>query len=411
MVEDAPKTVLLGVTGGVSIYKACEIIRQLQKDGFRVKVVMTEHAAQFINPTLFRTLTREPVGLGLFDNPSDPIHHISLAKEADVFAIAPCTANVAAKLAHGIADDLLTTTALAVTAPVVIAPAMNVNMFNNPATQENLAILRKRGMTIVEADEGYLACGDVGKGKLAPVEAIVSVIEGALSRCHAGDLAGKRIVITAGPTREYLDPVRFLSNPSSGKTGFAFAEAARDRGAEVIVVTGPVSLPDVEGVTMVRVQTAQQMFDAVQDVFSTCDMGIFTAAVSDMRPASQSERKLKKGTDDAALSALELVENPDILKTMAQTKGAQFVIGFAAETDNVREYAQKKLIEKNADMIVANNVRNGAGFAADDNRVTMVYHAGADDVAFEGLALMSKRELADVVLSKALALGKAKGLF
>lgn len=413
MADVAQKTVLLGVTGGVSIYKACEVIRSLQKDGLRVKVVMTEHATHFIDPTLFRTLTREPVGLGLFDNPSDPIHHISLAKEADVFAIAPCTANVIAKLAHGIADDLLTTTALAVTAPLVVAPAMNVNMYLNAATKDNLAILRRRGAVVVEADEGYLACGDVGKGKLAPVEAIVAAIEDALVKARdeseaSGaselDLAGKRIVITAGPTREYLDPVRYISNPSTGKMGFAFAEAARARGADVTLVSGPVALADPEGVNVVRVETAQQMFEAVSHVFATCDIGVFTAAVCDMRPAVMFDRKLKKGSDDQALATLSLVENPDILKTMASGKTSQYVIGFAAETNDIREHAQAKLVAKNADMIVANIVGEGRGFGVDDDEVLLVYASSEGEVRFEPLATMSKRALADVVLSKALAL-------
>ena len=415
MTDTAQKTVLLGVTGGVSIYKACEIIRSLQKDGYRVKVVMTEHATHFIDPTLFRTLTREPVGLGLFDNPSDPIHHISLAKEANVFAIAPCTANVIAKLAHGIADDLLTTTALAVTAPLVVAPAMNVNMYLNSATQENLAVLRRRGAVIVEADEGYLACGDVGKGKLATVEAIVAAIENTLegagdagARADEQDLAGMRIVITAGPTREYLDPVRYISNPSTGKMGFAFAEAAHARGADVTLVSGPVSLADPVGVNVVRVETAQQMLEAVSSVFASCDMGVFTAAVCDMRPAETFDRKLKKGSDDQALSTLTLVENPDILKTMAHAKTNQYVIGFAAETDSIREHAQEKLVKKNADMIVANIVGAGRGFGTDDNEVMLVYADDAGVTQFEPLACMDKRVLADVVLTKALSLMAAR---
>ena len=418
MADASTKTVLLGVTGGVAIYKACEIVRALQKDGLRVKVVMTEHATHFIDPTLFRTLTREPVGLGLFDNPSDPIHHISLAKEADVFAIAPCTANVIAKLAHGIADDLLTTTALAVTSPLVIAPAMNVNMYINPATQDNLAVLAKRGATIVEADEGYLACGDEGKGKLAPVDVIVAAIEQALARAGEGladdeglpsrafgrDLEGKKVVITAGPTREYIDPVRYISNPSTGKMGFAFAEAARDRGAEVTLVTGPVSLLDPKGVNVVHVQTAQQMYDAVAAAFPACDIGVFTAAVCDMRPAKEFDRKLKKGVDDASLANLELVENPDILKSMGQSKEGQFVIGFAAETNEVREHAETKLFAKAADMIVANEVGVQKGFGTDDDEATLVYADDQGNTVFRELDRMDKRALADVVLTQALSM-------
>ena len=437
------KTVLLGVTGGVAAYKACEIVRGLQKHGVRVKVVMTEHATHFIDPTLFRSLTREPVGLGLFDNPRDPIHHISLAKEADVFAIAPCTANVIGKIANGIADDLLTTTAMACTAPFVVAPAMNVNMYEAPATQENLRILARRGAVIVDADDGYLACGDIGRGKLAPVETIVEVILRVLGGIdvavcadegsHAAlpgasaqvaiatgdtaflgkpahvqenqehqeqDLAGKKVVVTAGPTREYIDPVRFISNPSTGKMGYAVARAAAARGAEVVLISGPVSLEDPAGVFVVRVETAQEMFSAVQGNFDGADIAVFTAAVSDMRPAHPAECKLKKGADDEALSRIELVENPDILKTMARYKGDCTVVGFAAETNDVVENAKRKLHDKGADMIVANKVGAGAGFGADDDAATLVYAANGDDVA-ESLPSMSKRALADVILNKA----------
>ena len=265
------KTVLLGVTGCVAAYKACEVVRGLQKAGLRVKVVMTKNATEFINPGQFRALTREPVAVGTFDDaPGDPIHHISLSKEADVFLIAPCTANVLGKIANGIADDLLTTTALATTAPIVLAPAMNVNMYENEATQHNMKTLAERGVRIVDADSGYLACGDVGKGRLAEpadiVKAVLDVLE--VKR----DMKGKRVVVTAGPTVEPIDAVRYISNPSSGKMGFALAEAAADRGADVVLVTGPVGLDDPEDVEVVRVKTAQEMFDAVDAVFEGSDI-------------------------------------------------------------------------------------------------------------------------------------------
>ena len=286
------KTVLIGVTGCVAIYKTCEIIRGLQKAGVRAKVVMTKHATEFINPTLFRSLTREPVAVGLFDDrPGDPIHHISLAKEADLFLIAPCTANVIAKIAHGIADDLLTTTALATKAPLVIAPAMNVNMYENVATQQNMKTLRERGITFIDADSGYLACGDVGKGRLADPETIVSAVLEMLDVRR--DLVGRHVLVTAGPTVEPIDSVRFISNPSSGKTGFAIARAACDRGADVTLVTGPVALEDPAGVNVVHVKTALEMLDAVDSAFDDTDIAIFTAAVSDYRPATTLERKLK----------------------------------------------------------------------------------------------------------------------
>lgn len=394
-------TVLIGVTGCVAIYKTCEIVRGLQKAGIRVKVVMTDSAMHFINPTLFRALTREPVAVGLFDDaPGDPIHHISLSKEADLFLIAPCTANVIAKIAHGIADDLLTTTALATTAPLVIAPAMNVNMYENVATQENMAVLRARGVDFIDAETGYLACGDTGKGRLADPEVIVDAVLAKLEVKR--DLEGRRVIITAGPTVEPIDPVRFISNPSSGKTGFALAQAAFDRGAEVTLVTGPVALDDIEGVDMVRVKTALDMLAAVDARFDEADIAIFTAAVSDYRPAQVADSKLKKGVNDASLSSLQLVENPDILATMAARKHeGQFVIGFAAETENVEANARKKLQEKHADLVVGNLVGEGLGFAADGNEVVLVSVDSSKNLPF-----MSKDALANAILDAAVAAGK-----
>ena len=394
------KTVLIGVTACVAIYKTCEIIRGLQKAGVRAKVVMTKHSTEFINPMLFRSLTREPVAVGLFDDrPGDPIHHISLSKEADLFLIAPCTANVIAKLANGIADDLLTTTALATKAPIVIAPAMNVNMYENPATQANMQTLRDRGIAFIDAESGYLACGDVGKGRLADPEVIVAAVLEMLAVKR--DLVGKRVLVTAGPTVEPIDAVRYISNPSSGKTGFAIAEAAVDRGAEVVLVTGPVALDDVAGAETVRVRTACEMRDAVAERFADADIAVFTAAVSDYRPAQVADKKLKKGEDDAALASIQLVENPDILAEMgASKKAGQVVVGFAAETDDVEANAKKKLARKNADLIVGNDVSGGRAFGTDDNQVLFVT---ADDA--RALPLMSKADLANAILDEALALG------
>lgn len=388
------KTVLLGVTGCIAAYKACEIVRTLQKAGVRVKVVMTEHAAEFVGPTTFRALTREPVAIGLFDDPSDPIHHISLAQEADVFLIAPCTANVIAKLANGIADDLLTTTALATTAPIVIAPAANVNMYENAATRYNMGKLVIRGMRIVEAGSGYLACGDVGRGRLADVDDIVAATLEELGVRR--DLAGLHVMVTAGPTVEPIDPVRYISNNSSGKTGYALARAAALRGAKVTLVSGPVALPEPDGVHTVQVRTAAEMYEAANEAFETADIAIFAAAVADVRPKEQSAIKLKKGEADAALGAIELVENPDILATLAARKGERVVVGFAAETHNVVGNAEKKLTRKNADFIVANEVGEGKAFGTDDNAVWLV---DADEV--EQLPRMSKAALADAILDKA----------
>ena len=395
------KTVLIGVTGCIAAYKSAEIVRALQKRGLRVKVVMTEHATHFVDPLTFRSLTHEPVAVGLFDDPSDPIHHISLAEEADLFLIAPCTANVAAKIAHGIADDLLTTTALACTAPLVIAPAMNVHMYEAAATQENLATLARRGAHIVEAGSGYLACGDVGHGRLAEIEDIVDCVLKTLEGDARRDLEGMRVLVTAGPTEEPIDPVRFITNRSSGKMGYAVAEAAAARGAKVTLVSGPVALYAPSGVDRVPVRTACEMLESASDPFERCDIAVFTAAVADMRPAAPVDHKLKKGSSDDAdlLSRIELVENPDILATLAAQKhDGQVVIGFAAETDDVVANAQRKLASKHADLIVANRVGEGVAFGTDDNQATFVLADGSVE-----LPLMPKRELADRILDQALA--------
>lgn len=389
------KTVLLGITGCIAAYKACEIVRGLQKAGVRVKAVMTEHATQFVGPLTFRSLTHEPVAVGLFDDPSDPIHHISLAQEADLMLIAPCTANVMAKIANGIADDLLTTTALATTAPLLIAPAMNVNMFKNPATRNNMAVLANRGVDFVEAEDGYLACGDVGQGRLADPNTVV-----AQTLMHLGihgDMKGIRMLITAGPTIEPIDPVRYITNFSSGKTGYSLAEAAARRGADVTIVSGPVAVEAPEGTTVVPVHTAREMYDASCEVFPDVDIAIFAAAVADMRPKEESDCKLKKGLDCEALRAIELAENPDILATLGHVKDHQVVIGFAAETDNVIPNAMKKLEAKNADMIIANQVGHGLAFGTEGNEVWLISEKGSEHIPY-----MLKPELADVILDKTL---------
>ena len=394
------KTVLIGVTGCIAAYKACEILRGLQKADVRVKVVMTEHATHFVDPLTFRALTHEPVAVGLFDDPSDPIHHISLAQEADLFLVAPCTANVMAKIAHGIADDLLTTTALATTAPVFLAPAMNVHMYENTATQANMKTLRERGIQFIEAGSGYLACGDVGRGRLAdPDDIVAAVLAGLSEGAPERDLVGKRVLITAGPTIEPIDPVRYLTNRSSGKFGYAIAEAAARRGAEVTLVSGPVALAAPAGVETVYIESAREMLADCEDAFAAADIAIFAAAVADMRPASPAERKLKKGRDGDALSSLELTENPDVLATLAARKDGQVVIGFAAETDDVLDNAAKKLAKKNADVIVANEVGSDKTFGKDDNEIWLVDASGAQHVE-----PAPKAALADVVLDKALSL-------
>ena len=390
------KTVLLGVTGGIACYKSCEVLRGLQKRGVRVKVVMTEHATRFVDPLTFRALTGEPVGVSMFDDAADPIPHITLAEECDLFLIAPCTADVLAKLACGIADDLFTSTAIACTAPLLIAPAMNVHMYEAPATQANLSTLRARGVRFIEAGDGYLACGDVGRGRLAEVDDIVdaacALLEGADEEKR--DLLGKSVLVTAGPTIEPIDAVRFVSNHSSGKMGYAIAAAALARGANVTLVSGPVALDAPAGVTVVDVRTAQEMLEAAEAAFESADIAVFTAAVADMRPANPVDRKLKKGMDDAALKAVELVENPDILATLAAKKrDGQCVIGFAAETNDVLDNARKKLASKHADIIVANEVGEGKAFGTDDDKAWLVSADGTVE-----LPLMKKTRLADAIL-------------
>ncbi len=404
MTSQTKKTVLIGITGCIAAYKSCEIIRHLQRQNIHVKVVMTEHATHFVDPLTFRALTHEPVAVDLFDNPSDPIHHISLAQEADLFLIAPCTANVMAKLACGLADDLLTTTALATTAPIVIAPAMNVHMYENAVTQHNMQVLRERGIDFVEADSGYLACGEVGKGRLAEPSCIAEEVIKYLAANETQlefeqDLKGTRIMITAGPTIEPIDPVRYLSNRSSGKFGYAIAKAALDRGADVTLVSGPVALPCPQDAKIMYVETAQEMLQAADKAFSACDIGIFTAAVADVRPTSEASKKLKKGTDDLALSNITLTENPDILSTLAHGKVDQIVVGFAAETNDVIENARKKLQKKAANMIVANEVGPDKAFGKDENEIWFVTENNIEHVE-----PMNKDLLAHKVLDKTLEL-------
>lgn len=391
--------VLIGVTGCIAAYKSCEIVRGLQKAGVRCKVVMTEHAAEFVGPTTFRALTREPVALGLFDEPGDPIHHISLAQECDLFLIAPCTANVAAKLAHGIADDLLTTTALSTKASIMVAPAMNVAMYEAAATQENLDTLRRRGLSVLEPDEGYQACGDVGRGRMPEPSFIVERVLEMLAEVRGfnTDMLGMTVMVTAGPTVEAIDAVRYISNHSSGKMGYAIAEAALARGASVKLVSGPVSIEAPAGVELVSVKSAREMLAAAEEAFEASDIAVFAAAVADYRPAAPSERKLKKGADDESLASISLVENPDILKTLASRKEHRYVVGFAAETDDVIANGRAKLARKNADMIVANQVGEGLALGTDDNAATLITAAEEVD-----LARMNKSQMAHEILSAAL---------
>lgn len=386
MAEQSPKTVVLGVSGCIAAYKACEVARALVRSGVRVKVVMTEAATRFVGSLTFATLTGEPVVTSLWgEEQPERVSHIALAAEADVLAVVPCTANVLAKLAHGRADDMLSTVALACEAPLVLAPAMNTHMWRAEPTRESLATLRARGAVVVEPGSGELACGDVGEGRLAEPDAIVSAIMRELSR--ARDLAGVRLLVTAGPTHEPIDPVRFIGNRSSGLAGYAIAEEAARRGAEVTLVSGPTSLPDPFVCAVVRVQTAAEMHAAAMDAFAAADAVIATAAVADYRPAAPSAHKLKKA---ARTVELELVRTTDILAEMAESKGGRVLIGFAAESQGVVEAAHEKLSRKSLDLVVANDITEpGLGFGARENRVVLV---DADGV--EELPVMDKRALA-----------------
>ncbi len=390
----ANKTVVLGVTGSISVYKAVELASRLTQAGARVEVVMTRAATEFVTPLTFRTITGRPVVTEMFELASEfSIEHVALAEAADVVVIAPATANIIAKLAGGIADDMLCCTVLATKAPVILAPAMNVNMYQNQVTQDNLAKLRERGFTIVGPAYGRLASGKMGLGRLVDIEEISGVIEQVLGR--GGDLAGRRIVVTAGGTQEPIDPVRYIGNRSSGKMGYAIAEAARDRGAEVVLISAPTSLPHPVGVEMVWVQTALQMQKAVEEAIARADALLMAAAVADYRPLSVAPQKIKKQTP--ALN-LELVRTADIL---VQVKGDLVKVGFAAESENLAGNAKEKLEGKKLDLIVANDITDAeSGFGVDTNRVVIIDRQGG----VETLPLLLKREVADRILDKVVEL-------
>ncbi len=381
-------TVVVGVTGCIAAYKACELVRTLQRSGCRVKVVMTPNATRFVGVATFRALTGEPVATSLWDEPAARVHHTSLSDEADVLVIVPATANVLAKLATGRADDLLTTVALATEAPLVIAPAMNVHMWRADATRANVETVRARGAVVIEPVSGELACGEVGEGRLAPVDVIAEAVLREVRRSR--DLEGVRVLVTAGPTREPIDPVRFISNASSGKTGYAIAEEAARRGATVTLVSGSTTLPDPFGVTTVRVTTAAEMGDSVEAAYVKADVVVATAAVADFRPASPALFKQKKGLTD---EVVVLERTVDILASLGTRKDGRLLVGFAAETGDPLAEARRKLEAKSLDLVVANDVSDSAvGFASDDNRVWLVTSGDA-----EALPLMSKRALARVL--------------
>jgi phosphopantothenoylcysteine decarboxylase/phosphopantothenate--cysteine ligase len=396
MGENQPPGVVLGVSGGIACYKAVELVRLLVKDGFVVQVIMTRGAMEFVTPLTFQTLSGRPVASETFNlTQESEIGHIRLADNADLFVIAPATANVIGKIAAGIADDLLTTVLMATKAPILIAPAMNIHMYEHPILQENVRKLRRLGYYFIEPAEGYLACGYEGKGRLPEPEKILEEIRRLLKK---KDLIGEKLLITAGPNQEPLDPVRYISNRSSGKMGYALARAATRRGADVALISGPTALESPAGARLIPVTTAAEMRHAVLKEFPRCTAVIMAAAVTDYRPADFASKKIKRGEGPIEL---RLEPNPDILKEIGARKNGKMLVGFAAETDELVANAKKKLKDKNLDMIVANDVTGtGAGFDVDTNIVTILDRCGG----VHALPLMSKDELAEQILDYLLAL-------
>ena len=394
----ANKKIVLGVTGGIAAYKAAELVRELVRAGAQVYVIMTRSAQAFVTPLTFQTLSGNPVTAELFSLVEESeIGHISLADRADLLVIAPATANMIGKIAGGIADDLLSTVVMATQAPVLIAPAMNVHMWENSICQENIQKLRQKGYHFIDPEAGELACGYEGKGRLAEVPAIVEEIRFLLS---PNDFSGETVLISAGPTEEDIDPVRFITNHSSGKMGYALARAALRRGAEVVLVSGPTSLAPLPKVHLIKVRSAVQMREAVFQHLGKASILIMAAAVSDYRPKQASTQKIKKAT---AAPIIDLERNPDILAEAGKGKGNRIFVGFAAETQNLMQNAKEKLTEKNLDLIVANDVSvPGAGFRGDTNIVKILDRSGK----IEELPMMSKEELADHILNRVLFLKK-----
>lgn len=385
------KRIVVGVTGGIAAYKACDLVSRLRKRGAQVRVVLTEHACQFVQPLSFETLSGNPAYTDSFDRKYE-IEHVALAKWADLLLIAPATANCMAKMACGIADDLLSTTCLAVRCPVLVAPAMNSAMWRNPATQANLALLRSRGMRFVGPEAGHLACGDDDVGRMSEPEQIAEAVEAILNPLR--DLEGLNVLVTAGPTVERIDPVRYITNRSTGKMGYALAEAARDRGANVTLVSGPTQLTAPQGVELVKIESSAQLCAAVLERGDQADVVIQAAAPADFRPKNVAERKIKKTGESMTL---ELEATTDIAAELGRRKmPEQILVAFAAETNDVMDNARGKLIKKNADLIVANDVsRSDAGFGVDTNVITLIT---AGDV--RALEKMSKRAAADAILSR-----------
>lgn len=389
--------VVVGVSGGIAVYKALDVVSRLKKHDINVDVIMTKSACQFVTPLSFQSISQNAVIKDMFEEPKAfEIQHISLAKKADVLVVVPATANIIGKVANGIADDMLSTTIMATKAKVIFAPAMNTNMYQNPIVKENIAKLKRLGYGFIDPDSGRLACGDVGEGKLRDTEEIVEFILSSLYENK--DMVGKKVLVTAGPTRADLDPVRFISNRSTGKMGYAIACEARDRGAEVVLVSGPVQIKPPVGIRVINVTTNEEMFTRVKEEFDDSDIVVKAAAVSDYKPKEYSSSKIKKGEGNLNI---ELVRDNDILKYLGENKRSQILVGFAAESNDVIENAKKKLAGKNLDYIVANNItEKGSGFGTDSNRVTILARDGSE-TAFDS---MSKRkvgkELFDMVMKE-----------
>ncbi|MDM0550068.1 bifunctional phosphopantothenoylcysteine decarboxylase/phosphopantothenate--cysteine ligase CoaBC [Clostridium perfringens] len=381
------KCVVVGVSGGVAVYKALDVISRIRKKDVEVHVIMTKSATEFVTPLSFQSLSQNMVITDMFAEPKAwEIQHISLAKKADLMLIVPATANIIGKVANGIADDMLSTTIMATKAPVVFCPAMNTNMYENPIVQRNISLLKELGYEFIEPASGRLACGDEGKGKLQDTEIIA---EETLRRLHSTkDLLGKKVVVTAGPTIVPIDPVRILTNRSSGKMGYSIAEEARDRGAEVVLISGPTSLRKPNGIKVIDIKTNEDMFNAIKNEFKDADIVIKSAAVADYKAKNYSNEKIKKTGDDLNLI---FERDRDILKTLGDMKENQILVGFAAESSNLKENAKGKLDRKNLDYIVANDIsKSETGFASDENKVTIISKSG-EEVSLEK---MSKREVA-----------------
>lgn len=391
------KKIVLGVTGGIAVYKAVDLVSRLRKAGCEVRVVMTEHAQQFVTPLTFKEISGNAVATSMWNaNQEFNVEHIALANWADVFLVAPATANILAKMACGIADDLLSTTLLAAQAPIVVCPAMNTGMYQNPATQENIAKLQERGVTVMPPAVGHLACGTSGPGRLPEPQQIVEFMS-AFFAGREGDLRGLRVLVTAAGTRELIDPVRYVGNRSSGKMGYAVAQMAAERGADVLLISGPSALAAPPNVRVVNVETTNEMLEACLAAYGDVDIVIKAAAVADYRPRDVADQKIKKKTDDALTVVMD--KNPDILKTLGAKKEQQVLVGFAAETQNLLANAREKVVKKNLDMIVANDVTAaGAGFNSDTNIVKFLFANG--DV--RELEQMPKVDVANKILDEAI---------